>query len=367
MDNKLDMLSSLTLTTFVANKTINAVELNTIVRVFKEAIEVLRDRVDYIRLFDDGVKYANEGDIIDDINATYKVLNFIRDSNKKLDNLETDFTTYVNTTNGLIGNFSLITIPSVTTLIGALNSLHTKINTNLSSISRLNSLLDGITVGVIEDLKNDIDIIQQTYPNNTYLGLLMTDIAGAGRTNESIKGNAIAIAEMVIDVAAIQGAIPYKADLVNGTVPMDQLPALVRNSNKGRFATLYALQTAWPYGSPDLQSGDFAVVGTVGSASEFYSYDSVDERWESSGFSGVVNTVNNIDADANGNISITSDDIDTSNSINKFVTQTEKNKLGDVLISNNQSVTNIVVLTQLEYDNIINKGGSTLYFIKETI
>ena len=317
MNNELDMLNSLTLPTFVAGKEVKAAQLNTIVEVFRAAIEVLRDRVDFIRHFDNGAEYADEGDIADNISATYKILGFIRDINTNLSNLQNSFTSYTISTNARIGSWSSIYNPNLTNIVDALNNLNSVTANNTASIININNLLDGVTVGVIEDLKADIDKIQQTYATDLELAQEIINLAGVGRTTETIKGNADAIINLNADIQNYLQGLNSKADLVNGTVPMEQLPAGIRNPNKGRYPSLESLESAWPAGSEGLQSGDYAVVGT-GDTSEFYSYDAAEARWETSGFSGTVNSVNNVDPDSNGNVTLNTDNI--TEGVNKYFT-----------------------------------------------
>lgn len=368
MNNNVDMISFLTLPRFNPKQVVKYTQLNTMVDVFKEAIEVLRDRVDYLRAFDNGSAYAEDGQIEDNIGSTYKLLTFARDLKNDVVSVTTDFDNYVISNNSRIGNWDNIYDITKTNIVDAINYINTQNSINYAAIININSLLDGITVGVIEDLKEDIDIIQQTYATDSDVSVLLAGLAGTGRTTETIKSNATAIAELNIDMAAVQQELLLKADLVNGTIPMDQLPSSIRQTNKGRFVSLEALEAAWPALSEGLESGDFATVGVVGSSSsEIYSYDSTDGTWETSGYSGTVNSVNNIDPDSSGNVSLDADDITVTNTTNKFVTQSEIEKISDSVVSSDNSVLDIVVLTQVEYDAIINKDEDTLYFIKETV
>lgn len=318
MNNNLDMINSLTLPTFVAGKEVKAIQLNTVVDVFKTAIEVLRDRVDYIKGYDGGADYAEEGDIADTIGATYKLLNKVRDTASALTSLSSSFTAYTIATDARIGNWASIYKGSITNVVDALNDLNTSISNNTSSIININSLLDGITVGVIEDLKQDIDILQQEYVSEAEVDIKVANLAGAGRTTETIKGLADQLANLNIDLQSAVSNFMNKADLVNGKVPASQLPDSIRVSNKGRYASLAALELAWPDGSADLNAGDFAFVDD-GSYGEFYSYDATSQTWESSGFSGTVTKVNNISPDTFGNVTLDTDDI--AEGTNKYYTE----------------------------------------------
>jgi len=318
MNNDINMLSTYSLPTFVAGREVTAAQLNTIVEVFKNAIEVLRDRLDYIREFDNGTDYANEGDISDSVNATYKILGYIRDLNSNLTSLNTSYTSYVLSNNNRIGDWSQLYNKNITNIVEALNNLQAIGANNTSSIINIHSLLDGVTVGVIEDLKKDIDTIQQTYATDLKLANEIISLKGAGYTNETIKGNANDIANLNIDLQEVVTRVNNKADLINGVVPSDQLPASLRSTNKGRYPTIEALEAAWPPGSTDLKAGDFAIVAT-GNTTQFYSWDDEDNSWEPSGFSGTVSSVNGLNPDGEGNVVISTDNI--SEGANKYYTE----------------------------------------------
>lgn len=354
------MLSNLILPTFVANKEVTADQLNTMVLVFTEAIEALRDRVDFIRVFDNSLE--EDGLITDSIGASYKILDYLRALDSRVTTLYNDTEQFKDRIDVTIGDWDNRYDTNIIDVVGAFSSLNNRISQNYSSIVSLNHILDGITVGVIEDLKNDIDDIQQNYVKKYEHLAATVNLAGAGRNQETVKGNATMIQDIMVDLTQIQATVPKKADLVGGKVPMSQLPEDVRNTNKGRFATLSALSSA--YTSAELQSGDFAVVGT-GKVSEFYSWDATDNRWETSGFSGTISSINGEFPDSTGDIEITPDTLDDTMTSNKFITQSEKDKVADAIVSSNNTVLDAIILTQAEYDALAVKSADTLYFIKE--
>lgn len=304
MNNELDMLNDLLLPTFVSGREVTAVQLNTIVDVFKESIEVLRDRVDYVRNYDGGLDYEDSGNIVDTLGVSYKLLEFVRDSKNQLDTLEEEFDAFVIATNNKFGTWSNLYSQSYTNVVDALNNLDSRLIIDGSNISRINQLLDGITVSVIEDLKADIDDIQQTYASIPYLTSALATI------NTTLNEHEADIDNLNIDLQDYLSRLDLKADLVNGVIPESQIPSVFRSTNKGRFVSKEALEAAWPPDSEGLQAGDFAIVSEAGSSlCQFYAYDGIGREWETSGFSGTVNSVNNVLPDLSGNVTLTTDDV----------------------------------------------------------
>ena len=305
--NIVEMISSLILPTFVDGKEVEAKQLNSFIDIFRSSTEVLRDRIDYMRNYTDAGDYPASGNITDINGVSYKLLETLRDTKKHGEELETGFNNYQTSMANTIGDKTNLYNNNYD-LIGALNNLNTRLNNNASALISLNNFLDGITVGVIEDLKTDIDGLQHNYASKLHLQDQLAPLKGLGYTNQTIYGNHIAINNLSIDVANAVTLVENKADLVNGVVPMDQIPNGLRSSNKGRYKSKEELLIAWPAGSDNLHSGDFAVIGTQGH-SEFYSYSETNLAWESSGSSGTVNQVNTIDPDNEGNVTITTTEV----------------------------------------------------------